>query len=107
MPKQTNTPTKQTAPRTAAPVRPAPARAAPAAAEVLVQRAMADPASLSAQDVAQLQRQLGNQAVQGLLNKPASSAAAPIVQRAPAPAPAARPGPSARDRGRAARSPGA
>ena len=84
MPKQTSTPTPPTTARTPAPVRPAPVRANQAGADALIQRAMADPASLTAQDVVQLQRHFGNQAVQGLLTRPAAASAAPVVQRAPA-----------------------
>ncbi len=91
MPKQTtNTPTTQSTARTPAAVRPAPVRANQAGAEALVQRAMADPASLTAQDVVLLQRHLGNHTVQGLLSRSApaapapASVAAPAVQRAPA-----------------------
>ena len=83
MPKQTSTPTTQTTARTPAPVRPAPVRANQAGPDALIQRAMADPASLTAQDVVQLQRHFGNQAVQWLLSRPAALAA-PVVQRAPA-----------------------
>ncbi|MCC7357964.1 MAG: hypothetical protein IT317_00705 [Anaerolineales bacterium] len=75
MPKQTQTTAAPTNTRPPAGARPAPGRAAPAA-EPLVQRALADPAALSAQEVAQLQRQFGNQAVTGLLKRGAGQRAA-------------------------------
>lgn len=79
MPKQTQTTTTQTTARTNTPARPAPTRTS---AEALVQRAMADPATLTAQDVVQLQRHLGNNATNSLLTRAPSSTSAPANQRA-------------------------
>src|SRR5690242_7903823 len=85
MPKETQGPTtKPKTTRTSAPVKAAPTRVT-GGADALIQRAKADPASLSAQEVVQLQRQLGNSAVKGLLNRSSISApASTAVQRAPA-----------------------
>ncbi len=80
MPKQTQTTTTQTTARTNAPARPTPIRNS--GAEALVQRALADPATLTAQDVVKLQRQLGNSATNDLLSRGPSNSAAPALQRA-------------------------
>src|SRR5690349_4803212 len=87
MPKQPQAPVQQRTAPTKAPARPAPKRAHQAGSELLVQRALADPASLSAPEVVQLQRQLGNQTVNDLLTRSpgVATAVAPAltVQRAP------------------------